>query len=275
MKEKKKKVGLVLSGGAARGLAHVGVLRALVNADIPIDIITGTSIGSIVGATYAWDKDIARITKDALAANWKRLTPLLDPTFPRSGLLRGNKIHEFIAELVGGKETRFEDLQIPFACVATDIDCGDERVLNEGSVADAVRASISLPGIFTPVLHKDCYLVDGGLTTPIPVDLAREMGADFIIAVNVTPDIAGRLSGTNRKRIEAHKQPNIFQILMQSVYITTYSLSQAAFETADVGIEPDLGLINLGDFNQAREAITIGRKAAEAAIPEIREKLAK
>jgi predicted acylesterase/phospholipase RssA len=95
------------------------------------------------------------------------------------------------------------------------------------------------------------------------------MGADFIIAVNVTPDMAGRLRGTNLKRVEAHKQPNIFQVLLQSVYITTYSLSQAAFATADVGIEPDLGIINLGDFNQAREAITIGRKAGEAAIPDI------
>lgn len=270
---KRKKIGLALSGGAARGIAHVGVLRALINEKIPIDVITGTSAGAIVGAAYAWDMDITRITREALSANWKKLAPLVDPTFPRTGLIKGNKLQEFLASLVGGSETRFENLKIPFACVATDIDTGDEIILNKGPVADAVRASISIPGIFTPAFYDNRYLVDGGLTNPLPVDLARNMGADFVIGVNVTPNLRVRMNESAKKRVAERKQPNIFQVLLQSIFITTYSLSQSALESADIGIEPELSSVNLADFNRTREAIAIGRKATEEIIPELKQKL--
>ena len=267
-----KKVGLALSGGAARGFAHVGVLRVLQKEGIPIDMIAGTSSGAIMGAAYAWSQDTVRMTKDALEAGWKKKAPLIDPSLPKTGFIKGKKIQDLISNYVGGY-IKFSDLKIPFACVATDIDTGEEIVIDSGSVPEALRASISIPGIFTVVKREGRYLVDGGLTTPVPVEVVRNMGADFIIAVNVNPDVSGRLGKTSQKRVTAHKEPNIFQIMMQSVYITTYSLVRNALENADIVIEPDLAYINAGDFNRARELITRGRQATEEAIPEIKRKL--
>ena len=269
---KKKKVGLALSGGAARGLAHVGVLRVLQKEGIPIDMIAGTSAGAVMGAAYAWSQDTARMTRDALDAGWKRMAPLIDPSLPRTGFIKGKKIQDLVAGYVGGN-IKFSDLKIPFACVATDIDTGEEVVIDSGSVPEALRASISIPGIFTLVKREGRYLVDGGLTTPVPVEVVRRMGADFIIAVNVNPDVADRMGRTSQERVAAHKEPNIFQVMMQSIYITTYSLARNSLENADIVIEPDVSYIGAGDFNKARELITRGRQAAEKAIPEIKRKL--
>jgi NTE family protein len=263
----RKKVGLVLSGGAARGLAHVGVLRVLHREKIPIDIITGTSAGAVVGAAYAWNQDTARITHDALDANWKTMAPLIDPWFPKTGLIKGTKIKKLLTAYVGGGDITFNDLKIPFACVATDIDTGEEIVINSGSVPEALRASISIPGIFAVVKLGGRNLVDGGLTTPVPVQVARGMGADLIIAVNVTPGI------TDRVQKKPSRQLNIFQVLLQSIYISTYSLAKNALDDADIVIEPELKNIGAGDFQKAAEIIKRGRRAGRNAIPEIRKAL--
>ncbi len=267
-----KKVGLALSGGAARGFAHVGVLRVLQKEGIPIDMIAGTSSGAVMGAAYAWSQDTIRMTKDALDAGWKKMAPLIDPSIPKTGFIKGRKIQDLISNYVGGN-IKFSDLKIPFACVATDIDTGEEIVINSGSVPEALRASISIPGIFTVVKREGRYLVDGGLTTPVPVEVVRCMGADFIIAVNVNPDVADRMGKTSQERVGTRKAPNIFQVIMQSIYITTYSLARNSLESADIVIEPDLSNIGAGDFNKARELITRGRQAAQNAIPEIKRKL--
>jgi len=269
---KRKKVGLALSGGAARGLAHVGVLRVLQKEGIPIDMIAGTSAGAVMGAAYAWSQDTVRMTKDALDAGWKRMAPLIDPSIPKTGFIKGKKIQDLISNYIGGN-IKFSDLKIPFACVATDIDTGEEIVIDSGLVPEALRASISIPGIFTVVKREGRYLVDGGLTTPVPVEVVRCMGADFIIAVNVSPDVAVRMGKSNKQRVEARKEPNIFQVIMQSIYITTYSLARNSLENADIVIEPDLSRIGAGDFNKARELITRGRRAAQNAIPEIKREL--
>ncbi len=269
---KKKKVGLALSGGAARGLAHVGVLRVLQKEGIPIDLIAGTSAGAVIGASYAWDQDTVRMTRDALDAGWKKMAPMIDPSLPKTGFIKGKKIQELISGYVGGNII-FNDLKIPFACVATDIDTGEEIIIDSGPVPEALRASISIPGIFTVVKYQGRYLVDGGLTTPVPVEVVRNMGADFVIAVNVNPDVADRMGKSSKQRVEARKEPNIFQIMMQSIYITTYSLARSSLEHADIVIEPDLSHIGAGDFNKARELITRGREAAEEALPEIKRKL--
>jgi len=268
----KKKVGLALSGGAARGLAHVGVLDVLKQERIPIDMIAGTSSGAVMGAVYASGQDTSKMIENALDAGWKRMAPLIDPSLPRTGFLKGKKIKNLLAGYVGG-DIKFSDLKIPFACVATDIDTGEEVVINSGPVAEALRASISIPGIFTVVKWEGRYLVDGGLTTPVPVNVVKQMGADFIIAVNVNPDVSGRMGKTYRHRVEAHKEPNIFQIMMQSIYITTYAVARNSLTDADIVIEPDLTNIGAGDFNKAQELITRGQQAAQEAIPEIKRKL--
>jgi NTE family protein len=269
----RKKIGLALSGGAARGLAHVGVIEVLHEEGIPIDMIAGTSAGAVMGAIYAWNKDINKMKEYALDTKWKKMAPLIDPSFPRTGFIKGRKIKNLLSTFVGGN-IKFSDLKIPFACVATDIDTGEEIVINSGSVPEALRASISIPGIFTLVKHEGRYLVDGGLTTPVPVDLVKQMGADFIIAVNVNPDVVGRMSNTSLRRVEARKEPNIFQVIMQSIYITTYSLARNNLENADIVIEPSVAHIGAGDFQKAREFINLGTQAAKRAIPEIKKKIA-
>ncbi len=261
----RKKIGLALSGGAARGLAHIGVLEVLRKEGIPIDMIAGTSAGAVAGAVYAWNQDITRMKKEVLAVNWLKIAPLIDLSLFKGGLIKGKKIKGLLASYVGGN-TKFSDLKIPFACVASDIETGEEVVIDRGSVPDALRASISIPGIFAVVKHEGRYLVDGGLTTPVPVEVVKQMGADFIIAVNVTPDVSNRVR-------KIRKEPSIFHVIMQSIYITTYAMAQYNLEDADIVIEPDLSYIGTGDFQKARELISRGKQAARNAIPEIKRKL--
>lgn len=267
-----KKVGLALSGGAARGLAHVGVLAVLQQEGIPIDMIAGTSSGAVMGAIYASSRDTDWMKEQAVDPSWKGRSPMIDPSFPKTGLIKGIKIRKILSNFVGGN-INFSDLKIPFACVATDIDTGEEIILDSGSVPDALRATISVPGIFTVVKHDGRYLVDGGLTTPVPVNVARNMGADFVIAVNVNPDVSGRMGKNYRQRVEANKEPNIFQVMMQSIYITTHSLAQNNMVDADIVIEPDLGHIGANEFSRAEEMLELGEQAAREAMPEIKRKL--
>jgi len=262
---RKKKVGLALSGGAARGLAHIGVLEVLHKEGIPIDMIAGTSAGAVAGAVYAWNQDITRMKKEVLAVNWMKIAPLIDLSLLKSGLIKGRKIKGLLASYVGGN-IKFSDLKIPFACVASDIETGQEVVIDRGSVPEALRASISIPGIFAVVKNEGRYLVDGGLTTPVPVEVIKKMGADFIIAVNVTPGVSDRVR-------KVRKEPGIFHVIMQSIYITTYAMAQHNLEYADIVIEPDLARIGVGDFQKAKELIKRGEQAARNAIPEIKRKL--
>ena len=269
---RKKKIGLALSGGAARGLAHVGVLEVFQKEGIPIDMIAGTSSGAVMGAVYASGQDTSKMIENALEAGWKRMAPLIDPSFPKTGFIKGKKIKNLLSGYIGGN-IRFSDLKIPFACVATDIYSGEEVVINSGSVLEALRASISIPGIFMVVKREGRYLVDGGLTTPVPVNVVKQMGADFVIAVNVNPDVSNRMGKGSQERAKANKEPNIFQVMMQSIYITTYSLARTSLGDADIVIEPDLANIGAGDFNKAGELITRGQQAAQKAIPEIKRRL--
>ncbi len=268
----RKKVGLALSGGAARGLAHIGVIDVLEREGIPIDMIAGTSAGAMVGAVYASCRDSEIIKKHALSIDWKKLASLLDLSFLKSGLFKGKKIEKLLADYIGGN-INFADLKIPFACVATDIDTGEEVVINTGPVPEALRATISVPGIFTVARRGDRYLVDGGLTTPVPVDIVKQMGADFVIAVNVNPPVTGRSSKADKKQVKTRKEPNIFHVMMQSIYITTYVVARNSLANADIVIEPDLKHIGAGEFQKASEAILIGQQAATDAIPEIKKKL--
>ncbi|SEA85367.1 patatin-like phospholipase family protein [Paraburkholderia sartisoli] len=179
------RIGLVLGGGAARGWAHIGAIRALQDAGIRPDVVCGTSIGALIGAVYA-NGDLDWLEEWVSRLTWQTVVRLLDLRFS-GGLLGGRKVIQLFAERFNGCEIR--DLQMPFAAVATELDSGREIWMQEGSVVDAVRASIAIPGIFTPVLHDGAWLVDGGLTNPVPVSAARGMRADCVIAIDLNSDI--------------------------------------------------------------------------------------
>ncbi len=191
------KLGLALGSGSARGWAHIGVIRALIEAGIRIDYVAGTSIGAVVGAIYA-SGNIEALEEIVLQLDWKQIASFLDVVFPKSGLIDGNRISEFIRTHVGAKN--IEDLSLPFCAVSTDLITGNEVVIRDGDIIEAVRASISVPGIFTPVRKSDMILVDGGLVNPVPVSVVREMGADLVIAVDLNHDIVEK-KGISRTRI--------------------------------------------------------------------------
>ncbi|MCK4528592.1 patatin-like phospholipase family protein [candidate division WOR-3 bacterium] len=180
-----RKIGLALGSGAARGFAHIGVLKVFDEEKIPIDFIAGTSIGALIGAIYASGISAREIEEIVLNLDRKKTTSLFTPTIPYSGLVEGKRITEFIKSIIGNPN--IEDLKIPFAAIATDVMSGREVIFTKGSTVEAVRASISIPGIFTPCKYNGNFLADGGLVNPLPVNCVREMGADFIIAVNVLP----------------------------------------------------------------------------------------
>ncbi|TET85815.1 MAG: patatin [Desulfobacteraceae bacterium] len=195
--------GLALGSGSARGWAHIGVIQALAKAGIQIDYVAGTSIGAVVGAVYA-SGNIESLEDVVLQLDWKQIVYFFDVVFPKSGLIDGNKIADFIRSHV--KERNIEDLPLPFCVVSTDLATGAEVVIREGDIIEAVRASISVPGIFTPVQKDDMVLVDGGLVNPIPVSAVREMGADFVIAVNLNHDIVGK-KAINKPSISNPEDP--------------------------------------------------------------------
>ncbi len=281
---KNKKRALVLSLGAAQGLAHIGVIKVLNRKDIEFDVITGSSMGAFIGACYAKNADIAEVERSFLEINLEKLPKLIDPKLSAlsKGLLSGERVKEFLKSIIGDVE--FRDLKIPLAVVATDVDTGEEVVFKEGSVLDAVRASISMPGIFMPVKIGKRYLTDGGSVNPLPVDIAKEMGAEYIIVSNIVPSPAKRqTSGKAKKdrkpktpkiarnfidKISAKKSkedegmPDMFSVLVQAMHITEYKIVSSRLEEADLVITPDTMNIGTLDFTKAKEAIKKGEEAA-------------
>lgn len=206
---KNKKVGLALGSGSARGWAHIGVIQALSEAGVPVDYVAGTSMGALVGSFYASDH-LTALREFALEMDWKQIVYFFDVVFPRSGLIDGIKVQNFVREHVGS--VNIEDLGTPFSAIATDLTKGTEVVIESGDIIEAVRASISLPGIFTPVQQNDMYLVDGGLVNPVPVTAVRAMGADYIIAVDLNHDILEKKgtikTGVREEKMQASVQEN-------------------------------------------------------------------
>ena len=289
-RKKGLKFGLALGSGSARGLAHVGVIQVLEAYNIPIDIIAGTSIGSVVGSLYAAGASIDQLEEAALSIKKSTTLFLIDLALPHSGLISGKKIEEMLDNLAL-KDKTFDDLKIPFAAVAADVESGAEVILNQGKVIDAVRASISIPGIFTPVKYQDYYLVDGGVVNPVPVDVVQKMGADIIIAVNLAKMTSyttvliinketGGLEEVEKSSILQQKiaqvkstfeGPNIFEVITQSIDIMQAKITDQSLEGADVVIVP-FGIkdINLFDFDKAESVIKGGIMATLINMPEIK-----
>lgn len=280
------KVGLALSTGAALGYSLIGILKVLKKEGIPVDIVAGTSIGSLIAGFTALGMEPEEIEEIAVKIDkaWLYENLFLDLNFPRSGLFGGQTLLRFIRSYFGTKE--FGDLELPFACVAADIETGEQVVLREGRAAEAIRASCGLPMIFQPMHLGGRYLVDGGLVNPVPTSVIADMGADILLAVNLTMPAADRKSrlharrdaqrgvvslGTLREALpEALKAPNMLEIFFQMIYTMEYEVAQARADLAHVMIHPDLTGFSWTEMHRAKELIRAGERVAEQYVPQIK-----
>lgn len=264
-------VGLALSGGAAQGLAHLGVLEALLEAGIPIDMIAGTSGGALYGSMLAAGHTIEVAQARVISQTRRNLMDKADLALPRHGIIHGRRIERMIRDVIG--DVTFAELALPFRAVATDLANGDEVVLSQGLVYRAVRASISIPGIFEPVRLDGRLLVDGAVVTPLPVRPVRAMGADFVIAVHVPAP--GRVSDEHKRaaghRLDEHH--NLVSTIFRSYAFAGDVLAQQAAQEADVCIRPDVALFGWRDYRSAVSIIHAGRQAGRAHIAQIRQLL--
>jgi NTE family protein len=246
-------IALALGGGGARGFAHLGVLEVLKSEGIPIDGIVGTSMGALIGATYGAHVDL-HYMKDLIdEIPWK---DLMDVGFRRMGLTDGQRVTALIRLLT--KRKRLEDLDPRVWVVATNLLNGEEVVFTEGVLDVAVRASISIPGLFTPVTCENAFLVDGGLVAGVPVTIARRMETDAVVAVNVAHDF------------KRSTPTNLFEVLIQTVDIMTDRIDRYQIHQADLVITPNVGDIGTLEFNRGKECIERGAEAAWASLPALK-----
>lgn len=255
------RVALVLGGGGARGFAYVGVLRVLEDAGVPIELIVGSSVGSLVGALYAGYTNSYGLERTALALDRGDFFDFgLAPALFGTGLASGERLEQFVRRHLA--VDRIEALRIPFAAVATDLDTGEPVVIRRGDVARAVRASCAIPGVFEPVSLDGRLLVDGGVALNLPVKLARDLGADVVIAADVTA-----LSRPARPG-------NFVEVILRAVNIVVHAEVEAARRDADVLLTPEVGDVGFIDFDKKPQAIAAGIESARAALPRIRAAIA-
>jgi len=335
MGSKRKKLGYALGGGAARGLFHIGVLGVLEEYGLKPDFIAGTSMGAIIGAMYASGLTTQDLKQIACSIDWKQIVRLTDVvTLPKSGLIQGKRIVALLKSILG--DIDFSRLKCKYAAVAADLYTGQQVIFTEGSLIEAIRASIAIPGIFTPVRYEGRYLVDGGLVNVVPVSVCRDLGADFVVGVNVIPDPASGVmpvvissatggDGTERgnhrpedemempivpgaqvqyhqshvsninnaihkfllyrqpkkQRLIARKpsaifsikpklvnlgEPNMFEILSQSLSIIEYHIAMENLLDADIAITPSELTVGFWAFHHAAEAINAGEITARLLI---------
>jgi NTE family protein len=265
-----QKIGLALSGGGARGLAHIGVLKVLEEARIPIDFIAGTSMGAIIGACIARGIRSSEIEDVAVRfSSVRRLIRMVDLAGGRRGLLAGNHVRSFLADVIGA-DVDFDQLKVPLSICSVDLDEGTEKVFTKGKVLDAVMASIAVPGIFAPQVVNKHQLVDGGVKNNLPVDHVRELGAEFIIAVDVMHHDFTKL-GT--AEVFALTPTVSFQEVYRYVamMISEQTRLRLLLDTPDILIQPELpdDLFAFGGFRQVGEAITAGEIATRQSLPEL------
>lgn len=254
---KPPRIGLALGGGAARGFAHIGVLQVLEEQGIKPDLIVGTSAGSVVATLYAAGKTPAELTTMAMSLDESTIT---DWVFPGRSLLKGEALAKFVRNLTGGKQ--IEAMRLPLGIVAADLQTGQPILFRKGDPGTAVRASSSVPGVFAPVMIGGREYIDGGAVSPIPVRFARQMGADVIIAV----DISAIPEGQSTK--------GAVDILLQTFNIMGHAISQYELRDADVVMRPKLEGIGSADFGSRRLSILAGREAALMVMPQLKEKIA-
>lgn len=250
---KPAKIALVLGAGSSKGFAHIGVLKILESNKIPIHLIVGTSVGSAVGSLYAYGMDAFSLQKLAFSVE---KGDIIDPLIvPSNGFIKGEKLEDFINKSVN--YTPMDKLRIPFYAVAADLEKGQEIVFGRGNTGTAVRASCSIPGIFRPTIISDKMYVDGGVISPVPVEVAKRFGADIVIAVDIS-------SG-----VEHAKPEGTIETILQSINIMYSRLGAIQLTKADVVIRPNVGHIGAADFSKKHEAILEGEKSTIEALPQI------
>jgi NTE family protein len=260
-----QRVGLVLGGGAARGIAHVGVLQALEENGIYPAVIAGTSVGALVGGLYAAGVSSMRLATIVRDLKWLDLVSLRLPAINWSdpartipmGMVDLDKLMEWIDQVVGSP-VDIQQLNLPYAAVATDLLSGEIVVMNEGLLAEAIRASCSVPGVFTPYHRNGRLLVDGVVVNNLPVSVAQDLGADYVIAVDLLPLLG-----------DAQAEPrNVVELSMTALFMLARA-TQIEQELADILIVPEITHVNLADLSAGEVLLEAGKRAAEAAIPRI------
>lgn len=246
------KIGLALGSGAFRGIAHIGVLQILQEHHIPVDMIAGCSVGSIVGGAYCAGQSPYALASILQGLNDREYYDFMPP---RQGLLRGARLQKLVEQLTAGMA--IEDMPLPFACVACDMNSGDLITFREGPAHEAIRGSISVPGVFVPHEYRGFRLIDGGCMNSLPVDVAREMGADIVIAVDVS--------------YRGAPSPNcsIVETLLCAFDLAQWQNTRASLSNADIAIFPDLQGVSLINSSTAALALENGRRAALEAVPRI------
>ena len=296
MKSAKSKIGLALGSGAARGWAHIGVIKALKKENIPIHFISGSSVGSYVGAVYSGG-GFESLKEFALSMDRKKVLSYIDVVFPRSGLINGKSakiLYSMHTDIMG-----FDELPIPIKMVATDMDTGEKLILDEGNIPESIRASCSIPGIFTPVKMGNRWVIDGGLIDPVPVSVVKSMGADIVIAVDLNSGVINgqkkKKKGNNNKPGEQRKavarneivnqlfskydqagklmknklnfwfnqaesSPHIINIIGSAIGIMQAQITKNNLEIdcPDVLIQPQLAGVKMFDYDQAERSINEG-----------------
>ncbi|TYO98304.1 NTE family protein [Geothermobacter ehrlichii] len=307
------RLGLALGSGAARGLAHIGLIKVLEAEGIRPVAVAGTSIGALIGALYAAGVPAADMEDVALRVDWRQLGRLVRPTVPTSGLIDSERLERFLAELLPVRA--FSELQIPLAMAATDIESGEAMILRQGELLPALRAAIAFPGIFPPVRIGQRFLVDGGLCHPVPVGAVRELGANRILGLCAIPevdkrsheawvpsphprrqkprgslfglinadrvdrlwrDIWGRNDKGGDSKQEERRPPNIFRVFAQSVAIMENQINALRLEKegVDLLLRPQFAGINMLEFHRGEEIIRAGEEAARQQLPAIRRLIA-
>ena len=253
----KVRIGLALGGGAAKGFAHIGVIKMLEAHGFKPEVVSGTSAGSVVGALYASGMDAFQMQQHAVALDEASIRDL---SLFSGGVLKGQALQDYVNRTIGQRP--FDKMKKPFAAVATQLATGQRTIFVRGNVGQAVRASCSIPGVFEPVKIGDALYVDGGLVSPVPVDAARQLGADFVIAVDISTRVTGKTPDS------------MLGVVNQTITIMGQKLGEQELSRADIVIRPRVNDIGPADFEQRARAIVEGEKAALAALPQLRAKYA-
>ena len=300
LKRQHTRIGLALGSGSARGWSHIGILRALAEIGIEPDLVCGSSVGAIVGASYAAG-NLDKLEEWVTSLTRADVARFLDLNLSLNGFIDAPRLRSFFADYVCAEAVRIEELGRTFATVSTDLENGREIWFTEGSVLDAVWASMSLPGLFPPIRNQGRWLVDGGLVNPVPVSVCRAIGADKVIAVNLNGAIVGRhflhriedeadqaaadgLLSMLRKTVKNYSSslfgsngtndsaPGLFDAIIGSINIVQDRItrSRMAGDPPDIILAPRLSHIGLMEFYRAREAIQEGRECVQRMLPEIR-----